>query len=60
MDLKQIQEAELQLLQEFAACCDKHQLRYYLAGGTLLGAVRHKGFIPWMECLRMTVNLTGI
>ena len=47
MDLKQIQEAELQLLQEFAACCDKHQLRYYLAGGTLLGAVRHKGFIPW-------------
>lgn len=47
MDLKQIQEAELQLLQEFVACCDKHQLRYYLAGGTLLGAVRHKGFIPW-------------
>ena len=47
MDLRQIQEAELQLLQTFAACCDKHQLRYYLAGGTLLGAVRHKGFIPW-------------
>lgn len=47
MNLEQIQAQELQLLRQFADCCDEHGLRYYLAGGTLLGAVRHQGFIPW-------------
>lgn len=37
----------LNLLVEFADYCDTNNLRYYLLGGTLLGAVRHKGFIPW-------------
>jgi lipopolysaccharide cholinephosphotransferase len=37
----------LELLQEFDALCSKHGLRYDLAGGSLLGAVRHGGFIPW-------------
>lgn len=35
------------MLQHFADYCGKHNLRYYLVGGTLLGAIRHKGFIPW-------------
>ena len=35
------------ILESFAAYCDAHDLKYYLVGGTLLGAVRHKGFIPW-------------
>ena len=43
-DLKQIL---LELLDVFTAYCEKHGLRYYLVGGTLLGAVRHQGFIPW-------------
>lgn len=43
-DLKQI---ELNLLITFADFCDKNNFRYYLCGGTLLGAIRHKGFIPW-------------
>lgn len=46
-DLKAIQEAELRILEDFSKFCDEHGLRYCLAGGTLLGAVRHKGFIPW-------------
>ena len=37
----------LAMLVAFDAFCTEHGLRYYLSGGTLLGAVRHKGFIPW-------------
>ena len=35
------------LLHEFDALCKDHDLRYWAAGGTLIGAVRHQGFIPW-------------
>lgn len=38
---------EVALLVQFADYCDRHGLNYVLAGGTLLGAVRHQGFIPW-------------
>ena len=34
-------------MKEFVAICYRHELRYFLYVGTLLGAVRHKGFIPW-------------
>lgn len=37
----------VQMLDQLVDYLNKHQLRYYLVGGTLLGAVRHKGFIPW-------------
>ncbi len=47
MDLKDIQSAELAILKLVLQIIDKHQLDYYALGGTLLGAVRHKGFIPW-------------
>ena len=47
IDLKKRQELLLDLLNQLQEYCQKHQLRFYLAGGTLLGAVRHGGFIPW-------------
>lgn len=47
MELYEIQQNELNILKDFAQFCDDNDLRYYLAGGTLLGAIRHQGFIPW-------------
>lgn len=44
---EEVQKIELELLKQFADYCDKHDLRYYLDYGTLIGAVRHEGFIPW-------------
>lgn len=44
---KKIWAVELDLLMRFIAVCEKYNLRYFLIGGSLLGAVRHKGIIPW-------------
>lgn len=46
-ELRLIQEEELRMAKLFVSICKEHGLRYYMLGGTLLGAVRHKGFIPW-------------
>lgn len=43
----EVKKIELQLLLKFDELCKKHDLQYSLCGGTLLGAIRHKGFIPW-------------
>lgn len=45
--LEEIRQIQLELLDEIHAFCEKNSIRYSLAGGTLLGAVRHKGYIPW-------------
>lgn len=47
IDVPKFRQLQLKLLREFVRICQKHDLRYYLGFGTLLGAVRHKGFIPW-------------
>lgn len=45
--LKKIQQETLRMLVMFDQYCNDNGLRYFMVGGTLLGAVRHKGFIPW-------------
>lgn len=43
----ELKKAELDIFVRFLRVCGELGLRYYILGGTLLGAVRHKGFIPW-------------
>jgi phosphorylcholine metabolism protein LicD/2-polyprenyl-3-methyl-5-hydroxy-6-metoxy-1,4-benzoquinol methylase len=45
--LHEIHKVQLDLLNVFIEVCEKHKLKYFAVHGTLLGAVRHKGFIPW-------------
>ena len=50
-EMKKVWTIELDLLRVFIQTCNKYNLRYWAGFGTLLGAVRHKGFIPWDDDL---------
>ena len=47
MDLNEIRQIEFDLLKHFKLYCNENHLRYFLSNGTLLGAIKYKGFIPW-------------
>ncbi|MDE7125551.1 MAG: LicD family protein [Muribaculaceae bacterium] len=50
-DIRPLQLKILETLKALDEVCHKHGLRYYITAGTMLGAVRHKGFIPWDDDL---------
>ena len=47
LTLEELKKHQLGILDAVASFCDQNGISYYLSGGTLLGAVRHKGYIPW-------------
>ncbi len=47
LSIRETQEISLEILKQIADICEKEGFRYYLAYGTLIGAIRHKGYIPW-------------
>lgn len=47
IETKELREIQLNILDHFTKFCEENDIRYWILAGTLLGAVRHKGFIPW-------------
>lgn len=55
-----LQEENLRLLESFIQICNKHNIWYSLAYGTMLGAVRHNGMIPWDRDVDVYVRITDV
>lgn len=54
---KEIQAKILEIFKIFKKICDKYDLKYFAIGGTCIGAVRHKGFIPWDDDLDVAMPI---
>lgn len=58
IDIRQSQHILLGIAKIFDEICTRHHIPYYMIGGTLLGAIRHKGFIPWDDDMDFGVPIT--
>ncbi len=47
LSLEEIKKVQIEILDEIDECCKENNINYWLDSGTLLGAIRHKGYIPW-------------
>lgn len=55
-EVKELQDKELVLLKELKRICENHNITYFLAYGSLIGAIRHHGFIPWDDDIDVCMN----
>ena len=55
ISMDEVKRLEIDILRTFVEFCEEHHLRYFLAGGTLIGAVRHQGFVPWDDDMDVTM-----
>ena len=59
-ELRACQLKQITILEEIDRICRKHQIVYWLDGGSLLGAVRHGGFIPWDDDIDIAMRLEDV
>lgn len=57
-DLRKLQLIQLEILTELDSICRKYNIEYFIIGGTLLGAIRHSGFIPWDDDIDVGMKRT--
>lgn len=57
-DIRELQLCTLRLLRQFQQVCERHSLQWYATAGTMLGAVRHGGFIPWDDDMDIAMPRT--